>query len=63
MLSTSVESFSSIKFFNRLQLGDAVFHFHAYSQVTRRNHHTDAYAQEGVIRYWQIEVFYGFQRC
>ena len=56
MLSIRVESFSSNKFFNCLQLGDAVFHSHAYRRVTRRNHHTDAYAQEGVIRYWQTEV-------
>ena len=42
---------------NPLQFGDAVFHSHAYRGVTRRNHHTDAYAQEGVIRYWQIQVF------
>ena len=50
-LSTRVESISSIKFFNHLQLADAVFHFQAYIGITRRNHHTDAYAQEGEIRY------------
>ena len=46
MLSTRVESISSIKFFNHLQLGDAVFHSRAYRRITRRNHHTDAYVQE-----------------
>ena len=51
MLSRRVESISSTKFFNHLQLGDAVFHSKAYRGITRRNHHTDAYAQEGEIRY------------
>ena len=51
MLSTRVKSISSIKFFNHLQLGDAVFYSQAYRGITRRNHHTDAYAQEGQIRY------------
>ena len=55
MLSTKAEA----KFFNHLQLGDAV-----YTGITRRNHQTDAYAQEGDIRYQQTEVFfYGCQRC
>ena len=58
MLSTRVESISSIKFFKHLQLGDAVFHSHTYRQITLKNHHTDAYAQEGEIRYWQTEVFF-----
>ena len=51
MLSTRVESISSTKFFNYLQLGDAVFHSQAYRGITRRNHHTDAYAQEEEITY------------
>jgi len=51
MLSTRVESISSIKFFNHLQLGDAVFHSQAHIGITSRNHHTDAYAQEVEIRY------------
>ena len=51
MLSTRVETISSIKFFSHLQLGDAVFHSQAYKGITRRNHHTDAYAQEGEISY------------
>ena len=51
MLSTRVESISSIKFFNHLQRGDAVLHSQAYRRITRRNHHTDAYVQEGGIRY------------
>ena len=58
MLSTRVESNSSIKFFNYLQLGDAVFYFQAYRGITRRNHHTDAYAQEEEISYQQKEVFF-----
>ena len=58
MLSTRVESISSIKFFKHLQLGDAVFHSHTYRQITLKNHHTDAYAQQGEIRYWQTEVFF-----
>ena len=57
MLSTRVESISSIKFFNYLQLGDAVFYSQAYRGITRRNHNTDAYAQEEEIRYQQTEVF------
>ncbi|XP_068760070.1 uncharacterized protein [Montipora capricornis] len=57
MLSTRVESISSIKFFNYLQLGDAVFYSQAYREITIRNHHTDAYAQEEEIRYQQTEVF------
>ena len=40
MLSTRVESISSIKFFNYLQLGDAVFYSQTYRGITRRNHHT-----------------------
>ena len=64
MLSTRVDSISSIKFFNYLQLGDAVFYSQAYRGITRRKHHTDAYAQEEEIRYQQTEVFfYGCQRC
>ena len=51
ILSTRVESISSIKFFNHLQLGDVVFHSQVHRGITRRNHHTDAYAQEGEIRY------------
>ena len=58
LLSTRVESISSIKFFNYLQLGDAVFYSQAYRGITRRNHHTDAYAQEEEIRYQQTEVFF-----
>ena len=58
MLSTRVESISSIKFFNYLQLGDAVFYSQAYRGITRRNHHTNAYAQEEEIRYQQTEVFF-----
>ena len=58
MLSTRAESISSIKFFNHLQLRDAVFHSQAYRGITRRNHHTDAYAQEGDIRYQQTELFF-----
>ena len=58
MLSTRVESISSIKFFNYLQLVDAVFYSQAYRGITRRNHHTDAYAQEEEIRYQQTEVFF-----
>ena len=50
-LSTRVESISSVKFFSHLQLGDAVLHSQAYGGITRRNHHTDAYAQEEEIRY------------
>ena len=59
MLSTRVESISSIKFFNYLQLGDAVFYYQAYRGITRRSRHTDAYgyAQEEKIRYQQTEVF------
>ena len=58
MLSTRVESIFSIKFFNYLQLGDAVFYSQTYRGITRRNHHTDAYAQEEEIRYQQTEVFF-----
>ena len=58
MLSTRVESISSIKFLNYLQLGDAVFYSQGYRGITRRNHHTDAYAQEEEIRYQQTEVFF-----
>ena len=58
MLSTMVESISSIKFLNYLQLGDAMFYSQAYRGITRRNHHTDAYAQEEEIRYQQTEVFF-----
>ena len=36
----------------------AVFYSHAYRGITRRNHHTDAYAQEEQIRYQQTEVFF-----
>ena len=36
----------------------AVFYSHAYRGITRRNHHTDAYAQEEEIRYQQAEVFF-----
>ena len=35
-----------------------MFHSKAYRGITRRNHHTDAYAQEGDIRYQQPEVFF-----
>ena len=49
MFSTRVESISSIKFFNPLQLGDVVFHSQAYRGITIGNHHTDD--------------FYGGQRC
>ena len=58
MLSTRVESIFSIKFFNYLQLGDAVSYSQAYRGITRRNRHTDAYryAQEEEIRYQQTEV-------
>ena len=58
MSSTRVESISSIKFLNYLQLGDAVFYSQAYRGITRRNHHTDVYAQEEEIRYQQTEVFF-----
>ena len=60
MLSTRVESISSIKFFNYLHLGDAVFYSQAYRAITRRNRHTDAYqyAQEEEIRYQQTEDFF-----
>ena len=58
ILSTRVESISSIKFFNYLQLGDAVFYSQAYRGITRRNYHTDAYAQEEEIKYQQTEVFF-----
>ena len=58
VLSTRVESISSIKFFNHLQLGDAVFYSQAYRGITKRNHHTDTYAQQGDIRYQQKEVFF-----
>ena len=54
MLSTRAEA----KFFHHLQLGDAVFHSQAYRGITRRNHHIDAYAQGGDIRYQQTEVFF-----
>ena len=54
MLSTRAEA----KFFHHLQLGDAVFHSQAYRGITRRNHHTDAYAQGGDTRYQQTEVFF-----
>ena len=53
MLSTRAEA----KFVHHLQLGDAVFHSQAYRGITRRNHHTDAYAQGGDTRYQQTEVF------
>ena len=60
MLSTRVESISSIKFFNYLQLGDAVFYSQEYRGITKRNSHSDAYwyAQEEEIRYQQTEVFF-----
>ena len=58
MMSTRAESISCIKFFNHLQLRDAVFHSQAYRGITRRNHHTDAYAQGGDIGYQQTEVFF-----
>ena len=58
ILSTRVESMSSIKFFNYLQLGDAVFYSQAYRGITRSNYHTDTYAQEEEIRYKQTEVFF-----
>ena len=54
MLSTRAEA----KFFQKLQLGDAVFYSQAYRGITRRNHHTDAYAQGGDTRYQQTEVFF-----
>ena len=54
MLSTRAEA----KFSNHLQLGDAVFHSQAYRGITRRNPHTDAYAQGGDIRYQQTDVFF-----
>ena len=56
MLSTRVESISSLKFFNYWNLGDAGFYSQAYRGITRRNHHTDAYAQEEEIRYQQTEI-------
>ena len=60
MLSTRAEA----KFVHHLQLGDAVFHSQACRGITRRNHHTDAYAQGGDTRYQQTEVFFnGCQRC
>ena len=60
MLSTRVESISSIKFFNYLQLGDAVLYYQTYWGITRRSRHTDAYqyAQEEEIRYRHTEVFF-----
>ena len=36
---------------------NAVTSHRAYRGITRRNHHTDAYAQEGDTRYQQTEVF------
>ena len=57
-LSTRVESIPSIKFFNYLQLGDAVSYSQAYRGITRRNYHTDAYAHQEEIRYQQTEVFF-----
>ena len=35
-----------------------MFHSQAYRGITRRNHHTDAYAQGGDTRYQQTEVFF-----
>ena len=35
-----------------------MFHSKAYRGITTRNHHTDAYAKEGDIRYQQTEVFF-----
>ena len=60
MLSTRVESISSINFFNYLQLGDAVFYSQEYRGITKSNSHSDAYwyAQEEEIRYQQREVFF-----
>ena len=58
MLSTRVESISAIKFFNHLQLGYAVFYSQTYGGITRRNHHTDAYAQEEEMRYQKTKVFF-----
>ena len=57
-LSTRVDSISSIKFFNHLQLGDAVFYSQAYRRITTTNYHIDAYPQEEEIRYQQTEVFF-----
>ena len=54
MLSTRAKA----KFFNHLQPGDAVFHSQGYRGITRRNHLTDAYAQEGDIKYQETEVFF-----
>ena len=56
MFSTRVESIPSIKFFNDWHLGDGGFYSQAYRAITRRNHHTDAYAQEEEIRYQQTEI-------
>ena len=54
MFSTRVESISSIKFFNHLQLGDVVFHSQAYTGITIGNHHTDDFY--GCQRCWPVEL-------
>ena len=66
MLSTRLESISSIKFFNYLQLGDAVFYYQAYRGITRRSRHTDAYwvctrRRDKILA--NRSLFYGCQRC
>lgn len=58
MLFLGIEAISSVKFFKRLQLGDAVLHSRAYKRVTKRNNYTVAYTHDGDTQYGQIEEFF-----
>ncbi|XP_074629306.1 uncharacterized protein LOC141886900 [Acropora palmata] len=58
LLFLGIETVCEVKFFNRVQFGDAVFHSRKYKRVTRRNNFTVAYQQEEETRYGQIEIFF-----
>ena len=58
LLFLGTETVCEVKFFNRVQFGDAVFHSRKYKRVTRRNNFTVAYQQEEETRYGQIEIFF-----
>lgn len=56
--SLGIDSFSSLKMFSRLQVGDKVIHSRRYKRVTRRNSFTVAFREGPGVKYGQIETFF-----
>ena len=48
LLFLGIETVCKVKFFNRVQFGDAVFHSRKYKRVTRRNNFTVTYQQQAL---------------